>query len=348
MNNETELPRSPLRPRRAANDNITRAGKRMLRFSAAPLALFVAVSQVAPAYATIDNTITVSGTAPGSVAVNATDTENVDVVDDAPAVTVVKAISFAAPGDDADGDGKADAGDLVTYTYTVTNSGNVTLSDVAVSDAHDGAGTAPAVVVPVSVTTDNGSAGAGTLNDSTDTITGDGDWDKLGPGDVITYSSTYTVVAADINTAGGGSGTGFSGSAEPDGYLDNTATVTSSYNDGTGAVAVTDTDTRSIELDITPSLLVSKVADVTTNVVAGTTVTYTYTVTNAGNVPITGVTLSDEHKGVVGALTPAFGSFTTNTGSTNTGNTITLLQPGDVAVYTATYVVTQDDVDNLQ
>lgn len=348
MTTETELPHSPLRSRRATNGHVTRSGKRMLRFSAAPLALFVAVTQVAPAYATIDNTVTVTGTAPGGVAINATATENVDVVDDAPAVTVVKAISFAAPGDDADGDGKADAGDKITYTYTVTNTGNVTLSDVAVSDAHDGAGTAPAVAVPASVTTDSGTAGAGTLNDSTDTITGDGDWDKLGPGDVITFTASYTVVNADLVAAGGGTGTGFSGAAEPDGYLDNTATVTSSYNDGTGAVAVTDTDTRSIQLDIAPSLLISKVADKTTNVVAGDTVTYTYTVTNAGNVPITGITLSDEHKGVVGALTPTFGSFTTNTGSTNTGNTITVLQPGDVAVYTATYVVTQDDVDNLQ
>lgn len=348
MYTENDVPRSPQRSRRAANDNVMRAGKRLLRLSAAPLALVVAVSQVAPAYATIDNTVTVSGTAPGGIAVNATDTENVDVADDAPAITVLKAISFAAPGDDADGDGKADAGDKITYTYTVTNSGNVTLSNVAVSDAHDGAGTAPVVAIPTSVTIDNGSVGAGTLGDSTDVITGDGDWDKLGPGDVITFTATYTVVNGDLTAAGGGTGTGFTGNAEPDGFLDNTATVTSSYNDGSGAVAVTDTDTRSIELDIAPSLLISKVADVTTNVTAGTTVTYTYTVTNAGNVPITGITLSDEHKGVVGALTPVFGSFTTNTGSTNTGNTITLLQPGDVAVYTATYVVTQDDVDNLQ
>ena len=69
-------------------------------------------------------------------------------------------------------------------------------------------------------------AAAGTLNDSTDTITGDGAWDKLGPGDVITFTSSYTVVAGDLNSAGGGTGTGFSGGAEPDGYLDNTATAT--------------------------------------------------------------------------------------------------------------------------
>ena len=97
-----------------------------------------------------------------------------------------------------------------------------------------------------------------------------------------------------------------------------------------------------------PQLSITKTADDDTEVAAGQTITYTYVVTNTGNVPISGITLSDEHKGVVGALTPAFSSFTTNTGSTNSGNTITVLQPGDVAVYTATYTVTQTDVDTLQ
>ena len=270
--------------------------KKFLMLSVAPLAMAAILWQVIPAFATIDNSVTVTGTAPGGATITDTATENVDVADDAPTISIVKAISFAAPGDDADGDGKADVGDKVTYTYTVTNTGNVSLTAVAVSDAHDGLGTAPTVALPASVTTDNGSAAAGTLNDSTDTVTGDGAWDKLGPGDVITFTSDYTVVAGDLSGAGGGTGTGFSGAAEPDGYLDNTATATSGYNDGTGNVAVTDTDTRSIELDIQPSLLISKAADDDTNVVAGQVITYTYTVTNAGNVPITNVIQALQHK----------------------------------------------------
>ncbi len=82
---------------------------------------------------------------------------------------------------------------------------------------------------------------------------------------------------------------------------------------------------------------------------AGQVITYTYTVTNSGNVDMTAITLSDTHKGVVGALTPAFQTFSPGgLGSTNTGNTINILRPGDSAVFTATYTVTQDDVDNLQ
>ncbi|MCB0137905.1 MAG: hypothetical protein KDD75_22565, partial [Caldilineaceae bacterium] len=238
----------------------------------------VAMSQIAPAYATIDNTVTVSGTAPGGATITASATENVDVQDDAPSIQVVKSVAFA-PGGDVDGDGKADAGDTLAYTYTVTNTGNVTVTSVAVTDAHDGVGTAPVVAVPTTVTTDNGTVAAGTLNDSIDTVTGDGNWDVLGPGDVITFTASYMVVSGDITGLGGGTGTGLSGNAEPDGFLDNTATVTASYDDGTGAVSVTDSDTRNIQLDIAPSLAITKVADDDTDVVAGQTITYTYTVT---------------------------------------------------------------------
>lgn len=320
----------------------------LLRYSAAPLAFVAMLGQPLSAFATIDNTVTATATSPGGGTIQDQATENVDVLNATPGVSVVKAAAFAVPANDVDGDGKADPGDLITYTYTVTNTGNVTLTNVGVTDAHDGAGAALTVRENATVTTDNGSAGAGTLGDSSDGTASDGTWDTLGPGDVITFTSTYTVVTGDLNNAGGGSGTSFRNVAEPDGWLDNTATVAGTFGSGPTAVTVNGSDTRSVELDIAPALSITKVADDDTDVTAGQVITYTYTVTNTGNVAITNVTLSDTHKGVVGALTPAFQSFTTNTGSTNTGNTITLLQPGDVAVYTATYTVTQSDVDTLQ
>lgn len=280
-----------------------------------------------------DNTVTVSGTAPGNVPVTSNDTENVDVIDALPTVSVVKTYTFA-PGGDVNSNGLYDAGDTIAYTYTVTNAGNVTLTNVKVTDAHDGVGTAPVIVVPVSVTTDAGAAG-----DSTDTVPADDNWGTLGPQDVITFTSTYTVVNGDITGAGGGSGP-----SEPDGSINNTATVTSDF----GATPVSSTDAVALPLNILPSLQVSKVASDTTNVAVGDVITYTYTVTNNGNVPITNVTLSDTHKGVVGALTPTFSSWTTQNGSTITGNNINTLEPGSVAVFTATYTVTQNDVDTLQ
>lgn len=305
-----------------------------MRYTAAPLALLMAAANITPAFATIDNTVTATGTPPSGPAgsVISTATENVDVADATPTLTVVKAWSFA-PGGDINNNGLVDAGDVIAYTYTVTNTGNVTLADVATSDAHDGTGAPLVVLVPASVTTDNGTAG-----DSTDVpVPADGDWDTLGVGDVITFTSTYTVVAGDLTAP-----------TSADGDIDNTATVTGNYNPGTGNLVVNDTSSTFVPLNIVPALSVSKVADDDTNVVVGQVVVYTYTVTNNGNVPLTNVTLADTHNGIPGALVPAFVTFTTNTGSTNTGNTINVLQPGDVATYTASYTVTQNDIDTRQ
>lgn len=319
-----------------------------LRYAAAPLALVMLISQPIAAYASIDNTVKVTAKAPDGSDIEEEADETVDVVDDNPGITVVKSAAFAVPADDADGDGKGDNGDKLTYTYRVTNSGNVTLTNVSVSDDHDGVGAGLSPREAAAVDTDSGSAAAGTLNDSSDGTANDGVWDTLGPGDVIVFTATYDVITGDLNAAGSGTGTSFRGVAEPDGWLDNTATASGTYGSGPSAVTVNDDDTRSVELDVAPSLLITKIADDDTEVVAGQVITYTYTVTNNGNVAITNVQLSDTHKGVLGALTPAFDSFTTNTGSTNTGNTIDILQPGDVAVYKATYTVTQDDVESLQ
>jgi uncharacterized repeat protein (TIGR01451 family) len=292
-----------------------------------------------PALATINNSVTVTGTPPGGPPNSTTSStsETVDVIDSAPTISLVKSWVFA-PGGDVNGNGLADAGDKIVYSYLVTNTGNVTLDNVATTDVHDGVGAPLAILTPASVTTDVGTVPAGTLGDSVDNgLVNDGDWDKLGPGDAITFTSTYTVVPGDLTAP-----------TSADSLLDSTATATGTYTGNPPPVPVSATSSVSVPLNVAPALLVSKSASPDTNVPAGTVVTYTYTVSNTGNVPITNVTLADTHKGVPGALTPAFQSFTTNTGSTNSGNTITLLQPGDVATYTATYTVTQNDVDTRQ
>jgi uncharacterized repeat protein (TIGR01451 family) len=317
------------------------------RISAGSLAMAIAAMQIVPAFATIDNTVTATGTGPGGVVVTNNAVEQVDVADPAP---LIKVKEIAVLTTDVNGNGKADAGDVITYFYEVTNNGNVTLTNVLPTETNDGSGTTPTMVVPTAVTTDNGSAGAGTIGDSTDTNTTDNMWGRLGPGDVVTFKSTYTVTPADITALGGGTGTGLSGLPNPDSFLDDKIVVAAGYtNPTTGTTTpVTATDRANTPLNVTNGLSITKVASNTANVTAGTVVTYTYTVTNTGTADITGVTLSDTHKGVIGGLVPVFGSFTTNTGSTNSGNTITVLKPGDIAVYTATYTVTQADIDNLQ
>lgn len=306
----------------------------------ASLAALLAATLALPALADVSNTVTVTGTPPSgppnSVVSNAT--EDVDVEDATPTIAVVRTWNFA-PGGDVNGNGLVDAGDQIIYTYAVHNDGNVTLRDVTANDVHDGTGAPLTMIVPTSVQTDNGTVAAGTLNDSSDngTIT-DGDWDVLGPDDFIHFvSGPYTVLPGDLSAP-----------TSSDGDMDGTVTANGTYDPGTGPTTVNGTGATPVPLNIVPSLTVSKVASSDTNVPAGTVVIYTYRVRNNGTVPLTNVTLSDTHKGVLNALTPTFVSWVTNNGSTNTGNTINTLAPGDEAEYTATYTVTQSDVDTLQ
>jgi uncharacterized repeat protein (TIGR01451 family) len=299
----------------------------------------LAMAAMSPASATVDNVVTAKATAPAGPAggVTGTASAKVDVQNSAPAVVVVRSWSFA-PGGDVNGNGLVDTGDQIVYSYTVRNSGNVTLADVNVNDVHDGTGAPLAFVTPVSVTTDNGSAPAGTLNDSTDTGTADSDWDVLGPNDTVTFTSQpYTITIGDMAAL-----------TSADGTLDGTVTASGSYDPGTGPVTASASSPAPVPLHVIPSLQVSKVATPDVNVQAGTPVTYTYHVKNNGTVPITNVTLRDTHKGVLDALVPQFVTWITNTGSSNTGNTIDTLAPGDEAEFTATYTVTQQDVDTLQ
>lgn len=212
---------------------------------------------------------------------------------------------------DVDASSTDTAGDTLTLNFTISNpAGNhANLSTVEIVDT---------VLGTVSVTPTGGDDGDGLLE----------------PGETWTFSTDYTLTQADV---------------------DATQVQTTAYAQGaTGTNTIRSDDVQQNEtINKQPAVSVTKTADQTANVAAGTTVTYTYTVTNTGNQTLSGLTLTDTHKGVAGALVPTFQSFTTNNGdgtnpSTNSGNTITALYPGDVAQFTATYTVTQEDVDALQ
>jgi len=80
-----------------------------------------------------------------------------------------------------------------TYTYTITNDGNRNIQDVSINDTHNGSDPAP---VPGSEALLTDAAPAG---DSTD-ATADGSWDILAPGDAITFTGTYIVTQADVDS----------------------------------------------------------------------------------------------------------------------------------------------------
>ena len=115
-----------------------------------------------------------------------------------------------------------------------------------------------------------------------------------------------------------------------------------------------------------PALAVSKVATfgagpttadgTTDNVAAGTAITYTYTITNTGNQSISSISMNDVHNGSGSdpVPDPDTAVLTDNGTSGDSTNTTTgdgrwdVLGPGDTLTLTATYTVTQQDVDQLQ
>ncbi len=93
----------------------------------------------------------------------------------------------------ASDDTNVQVGQTVTYTYDVTNTGDVTLSNVNLSDAHNGSGAAP---IPGSEVLQNDVA---PVTDSVDGTT-DGVWDRLAPGDTVRFTATYLVTQEDVDT----------------------------------------------------------------------------------------------------------------------------------------------------
>lgn len=315
------------------------------------VALAATLAATSPAWSTIDNTVTVFGTAPGGVvdAVQNTASENVDVADADPQIVVTKTATLLNGAPLADPTtANAAVGDIITYEYTFLNDGNVTLTAISLLDAHGGNGT-------LTQNDDETLTDNGTLLDSSDVTANNGVYSSLAPGDLVTFTSTYTVVQADITDNGGG-----------DGDLDNTVTFSATAADGTiDPGDLTDTEAVDLE-DQNPSLSVTKIATLldgapladpnTANAAVGQIITYTYTVTNDGNVPITDVNLTDNVTAGSGTVpTPGSEALLTDNGtlgdSTDPGGvdgSWDTLGVDDVITFTGTYTVTQSDVDTLQ
>jgi uncharacterized repeat protein (TIGR01451 family) len=139
----------------------------------------------------------------------------------------------------------------------------------------------------------------------------------LAPGDSVTCTATYTVTQADIDN-GGVSDTASASGSPPSGPA-----VTSP------AVSLTVTAVQSPALSVVKSTTTASVTR------AGQQVPYTFLVTNAGNVTLTGVTVTDT---VAAPSDPADLSPVTCP--------VTTLAPGGSTTCTATYTATQANVDH--
>lgn len=85
---------------------------------------------------------------------------------------------------------------------------------------------------------------------------------------------------------------------------------------------------------------------------AGDAIEYSYLVTNTGNVTLSSITVSDIHGGSGPLPTPAIETLTDNaplgdsTDTTPNDGVWSTLAPGDVVNFSASYIVTQVDVNN--
>ena len=104
-----------------------------------------------------------------------------------------------------------------------------------------------------------------------------------------------------------------------------------------------------------PQLLILKTANSAGPVNVGAVITYTYKVTNTGNVAMTAVSVNDIHNGTGTFVSPTNETLTTDvvplgdsTDASGNNGVWDTLGPGDTVTFTATYTVTQHDVDYLQ
>ncbi|MFB2022603.1 S-layer homology domain-containing protein [Pseudoflavonifractor sp. P01025] len=210
--------------------------------------------------------------------------------------------------------GKVEADDVLTYTIKVTNTGNVSLSNIVVTDTFTGSAAPVAEGVTWNLNTETGKYEA-TWNIS-----------ELAAGADATLTYTYTVRAADQGKT-----------------ITNNAVAAS--GDTTGS------DTNEVTVynpDMTVTKAVTKVnndevtADKTVVVQKDDVLTYTITVKNTGDQDLTNVVVTDT-KWSNGTKITVSGI---NDPVTLTGDSYTIgtLNVGDTVTITYTYTVTEADV----
>jgi uncharacterized repeat protein (TIGR01451 family) len=162
--------------------------------------------------------------------------------------------------------GAVTVGDKIQYSYKVTNTGNVTLTSVAVNDPSAGNVTCP---VP---------AGAGLAPGASETCTAD---------------NPYTVIQADVDAGG----------------VTDSATATGVDTQGAQSDPSSASTVTVPAVAAAPSVSLAKTATVDpatdqNAVQVGDRISYSYTVTNIGNVTLTSVAVSDPSAGNVSCPTP--------------------------------------------
>ena len=169
---------------------------------------------------------------------------------------------------------------------------------------------------------------------------GDATIASLAAGASETCTATYVATQADFDGNGGG-----------DGDIDNSAGAAGTVGgQPTSAIAA-----ASVILNLNPQLTIVKTANTPGPAVVNDVITYTYTVTNTGNLTINDVSIADVHNGYGTLPVPTGETLTSDvspsgnsTDVTPNNGTWSVLASGDEVTFTAPYTVVQQDVDYLQ
>jgi len=220
-----------------------------------------------------------------------------------------------------------DLGDTIVYTITVENKGNVTLSGVSLTDTLlDGDGSLLSLTAGPVFTSSSASSAQGTLM----------------VGETATYTASYTITQAALDTGGVSNSVLVTGSSP--GQSNN---VTDTSDDGDDSDGNTEDDTTDTSIDNSPSLEVTKTSAITDNgdgvVGKGDVVQYTISVVNNGNVTLSSLTVADVLSDASGS-TLSLNSGPSFSGSSQ-GSAQGTLKVGETASYSALYIITQAAVD---
>ncbi len=173
--------------------------------------------------------------------------------------------------------------------------------------------------------------------------------------------TTYNADGIDLASTDGGAGDGKG--------IENVVTVTGTY----AGSEYTDLAFENVDVvTSSPDVEIEKVASLKDSdgnaksapAAVGDVITYTYTVTNTGNVTLTDVEFEDQHWNaaaiknngyvelVIGSCSNATSSPSSTSditeGTESTNDVIAAFVPGEIIECTATYTVLQDDIDDLQ
>ncbi|WP_418639027.1 DUF7507 domain-containing protein [Winogradskyella sp.] len=258
----------------------------------------------------ITNNVTVSGLEPdGTTSVLATDTYIIDANN--PDVTLcdngsIEIVKAAS----STASGCVGEGDIVTYTFTVTNNGDVSINSITITDDLLG----------------------GDITASL-TLTGDDSDSVLDPSETWIFTAPdYTITQANVDA----------------GNITNNVTVNGLQPDGTTPVQATDTyiiDANNPDVTLCNESGIQLIKTGVFNNDNGNdcteideTITYTFTVINSGDVALENVIITDS---LLDNATPSI-SIAFVSGDTDNDNQ---LDPNETWIYSATYLVTQADID---